>query len=152
MVKQRGSPSEGGRGGAGSARTTAKAGARKAPPAAASRRRGESDPASSSGARRAPTGSGSKLGRQTPRDATPGTEVERRGGPRLAPTRTRRPEPAIPEGITGHELDRSVRAQLRTLSKENAEGVAQHLVMAATLLDTDPSAALACRRSAPKPR
>lgn len=33
--------------------------------------------------------------------------------------------------------------QLRTLSKENAEGVAQHLVMVAELLDTDLEAALA---------
>ena len=33
--------------------------------------------------------------------------------------------------------------QLRTLSKENAEGVAQHLVMVAELLDVDPEAALA---------
>ncbi|MGV1010390.1 MAG: hypothetical protein ACOYBY_17620 [Dermatophilaceae bacterium] len=61
----------------------------------------------------------------------------------MAPTRGRRPEPAIPDGVTGKELDRSVRAQLRTLSKENAEGVAQHLVMVAALLDTDPTAALA---------
>jgi tetratricopeptide (TPR) repeat protein len=36
-----------------------------------------------------------------------------------------------------------VKIQLRTLSKENAEGVAQHLVMVAELLDVDPEAALA---------
>jgi tetratricopeptide (TPR) repeat protein len=59
------------------------------------------------------------------------------------PKGTRRPEPAIAEGVTGRELDRSVRAQLRTLSKENAEGVAQHLVMVATLLESDPPAAMA---------
>lgn len=35
------------------------------------------------------------------------------------------------------ELDRAVRNQLRTLSKENAAGVAQHLVMVAALLDSD---------------
>ncbi|MEI2731398.1 MAG: hypothetical protein V9G08_05220 [Dermatophilaceae bacterium] len=34
-------------------------------------------------------------------------------------------------------------AQLRTLSKENAAGVAQHLVMAARLMDVEPSAAQA---------
>ena len=39
--------------------------------------------------------------------------------------------------MTGKELDRSVHQQLRTLSKENAEGVAQHLVMAAALLDVE---------------
>jgi tetratricopeptide (TPR) repeat protein len=36
-----------------------------------------------------------------------------------------------------------VKSQLRTLSKENAEGVAQHLVMVAELLDVEPEAALA---------
>jgi len=40
-------------------------------------------------------------------------------------------------------VDRGVKNQLRTLSKENAEGVAQHLVMVAELLDVDPQAALA---------
>ncbi|WP_091783139.1 tetratricopeptide repeat protein [Pedococcus dokdonensis] len=39
--------------------------------------------------------------------------------------------------MTGKELDRSVHQQLRTLSKENAEGVAQHLVMVAALLEVD---------------
>lgn len=66
-----------------------------------------------------------------------GREPEQRGGSRLAPREPRRPEPAIPEGITGKELDRSVWTQLRTLTKENAEGVAQHLVMVALLLDED---------------
>jgi tetratricopeptide (TPR) repeat protein len=47
------------------------------------------------------------------------------------------PEPRIAEGVTGKELDRSVHIQLRTLSKENAEGVAQHLVMVAALLEAD---------------
>lgn len=60
-----------------------------------------------------------------------------RGGSRLAPKSPRLPEPAIREGVTGKELDRSVWTQLRTLSKENAEGVAQHLVMVALLLDED---------------
>lgn len=58
-------------------------------------------------------------------------------GQRLAPRTVRRPEPAIAEGVTGRELDRSVWMQLRTLSKENAEGVAQHLVMVAALLEDD---------------
>lgn len=40
-------------------------------------------------------------------------------------------------------MDRSVKNQLRTLSKENAEGVAQHLVMVAELLDVDLDGALA---------
>jgi len=64
-------------------------------------------------------------------------------GQRLTPKTPRRPEPAIADGVTGKELDRSVWTQLRTLSKENAEGVAQHLVMVALLLDDDVEAALA---------
>lgn len=70
----------------------------------------------------------------------PGTAPDRgdeRGGPRLAPKGPRLPEPRIPEGVTGKELDRSIHHQLRTLSKENAEGVAQHLVMVAAFLEAD---------------
>jgi tetratricopeptide (TPR) repeat protein len=55
----------------------------------------------------------------------------------LAPRKPKLPEPRIAEGVTGKELDRSVHQQLRTLSKENAEGVAQHLVMVAALLEVD---------------
>lgn len=65
------------------------------------------------------------------------------GSTPLVPRNKRLPDPAIAEGVTGKELDRSVHAGLRTLSKENAEGVAQHLVMASLLLDEDPQAALA---------
>lgn len=77
--------------------------------------------------------------RDTGRPTRGGAERDReqRGGPRLAPKTPRRPEPRIPDGVTGNELDRSVHQQLRTLSKENAEGVAQHLVMAAALLEVD---------------
>ena len=39
--------------------------------------------------------------------------------------------------MTGKELERSVHQQLRTLSKENAEGVAQHLVMVDVALAAD---------------
>ncbi|MBO1754247.1 hypothetical protein J4030_03890 [Allobranchiibius sp. CTAmp26] len=44
--------------------------------------------------------------------------------------------------MTGKELDRQVWTQLRTLSKENAQGVARHLVAAAHFLDEDPDLAL----------
>ena len=60
-----------------------------------------------------------------------------RGGSRLVPKEGRKPEPAIAPDVTGAELDRGVRQQLRTLSKENAEGVAQHLVMVAALLEVE---------------
>lgn len=49
----------------------------------------------------------------------------------------------LPEDITGKELDRSVWRELRTLTKENAEGVAKHLVAAAIMLEEDPDLALA---------
>lgn len=55
----------------------------------------------------------------------------------MAPRKPKLPEPRIAEGVTGKELDRSVHQQLRTLSKENAEGVAQHLVMVAAMLEVD---------------
>ena len=76
-------------------------------------------------------------GRRDERDAGSFDNSERRGGPRLAPRTPKLPEPRIAEGVTGKELDRAVHHQLRTLSKENAEGVAQHLVMVAALLEVD---------------
>lgn len=54
----------------------------------------------------------------------------------------RRREPEIPEGVTGRELDRAVWRELRTLTKENAEGVAQHLVASALSLEVDTDLAL----------
>ena len=53
------------------------------------------------------------------------------------PKEGRRPEPSIPAEVTGKELDRTVWQQLRTLSVENADGVAKHLVMVAALLEAD---------------
>ena len=97
-------------------------------------------------------GSGSRGGGERRRDdrggpgARPGgrsgasgrpEEREDRGGSRLAPKGPRLPEPRIPDEVTGKELDRAVHQQLRTLSKENAEGVAQHLVMVAATLEAD---------------
>lgn len=73
------------------------------------------------------------------RDRDPGEfdNSERRSGSRLAPKKPRLPDPAIPDEVTGKELDRGVHQQLRTLSKENADGVAKHLVMVAALLAAD---------------
>ena len=53
------------------------------------------------------------------------------------PSGPRLPEPRIPDEVTGKELDRAVHQQLRTLSKENADGVAKHLVMVAAYLAAD---------------
>lgn len=57
-------------------------------------------------------------------------------------------EPQIPEGVEPKDLDPSVRQELRSLSKDNADMVAKHLIMAATLLDDDPKKALEHARAA----
>jgi tetratricopeptide (TPR) repeat protein len=49
--------------------------------------------------------------------------------------------PPIPDDVTPNELERSVRAELRSLSKERADDVARHLVMAGLLIDDDPETA-----------
>lgn len=46
-------------------------------------------------------------------------------------------EPELPDDLRPNELDRSARAELKTLSKENADVVARHLVMASRLIDSD---------------
>ncbi|MFP5336368.1 MAG: tetratricopeptide repeat protein [Actinomycetes bacterium] len=51
------------------------------------------------------------------------------------------PDPALPDDVTGAELDQEVRADLRSLSKEGASAVARHLVMVARLVDSDPELA-----------
>lgn len=50
-------------------------------------------------------------------------------------------DPMIPDEVVPGDLDRVARNELKTLSKENAEGVARHLVMAARLIDDDPELA-----------
>lgn len=49
--------------------------------------------------------------------------------------------PEIPLDVLPNQLDRVSRAQLKTLSKENADEVARHLVMAANLISVDPELA-----------
>ena len=103
-------------------------GPRSSPAGSGERRRGE--PRSERGGRAGGGAKGGAGGR------LPGEfdNSERRGGARLAPKTVRLPDPAIPDEVTGKELDRGVHQQLRTLSKENADGVAKHLVMVAALL------------------
>lgn len=55
------------------------------------------------------------------------------------PDRERSPE--IDHDVTGAELDRVTRAQLRTLESKNGEWAAKHLVMAGRLIDDDPQLA-----------
>jgi hypothetical protein len=49
--------------------------------------------------------------------------------------------PEIPDDVTPKQLDRIALNELKTLSKENAEGVAKHLVMVARLIESDPQLA-----------
>jgi hypothetical protein len=57
---------------------------------------------------------------------------------RLRSVRNRHEDPIIPEDAQAKELDRVARAQLKTLSKENADEVARHLVMVARLIESNP--------------
>ena len=50
-------------------------------------------------------------------------------------------EPDIPEEVTGEELEKSVRAELLSLSAENAKVVARHLVCINLNMDSDPELA-----------
>jgi hypothetical protein len=77
-------------------------------------------------------GDSSARERETPEDRDPyGTKS----------VRPRHDAPPIPEDVTPAQLDRVARAQLKTLSKENADEVARHLVMAARLIAEDPELA-----------
>jgi tetratricopeptide (TPR) repeat protein len=49
----------------------------------------------------------------------------------------------VPDEVTAADLDRSVRAELRSLSKPNADEVSRHLVMIGRLLPDDPEGAYA---------
>jgi len=55
--------------------------------------------------------------------------------------RPRHDDPPIPDEIEAKLLDKVARGELRTLSKDNADWVARHLVMAGRLIDEDPALA-----------
>ncbi|MDN6240333.1 tetratricopeptide repeat protein [Corynebacterium variabile] len=57
-------------------------------------------------------------------------------------------EPEISADISPKELDPAIRQELRSLSKDNADKVAGHLIMAASLMDEDSAKALAHARAA----
>ncbi|GAB2839506.1 primosomal protein [Microbacterium insulae] len=59
----------------------------------------------------------------------------------IRPVRPRHDDPVIPDEVTPKDLHPSARNELKTLSKENAEQVARHLVMASELIDDDPALA-----------
>ena len=60
---------------------------------------------------------------------------------KLRSVRNRHDDPIIPDDVQAKELDRVARAQLKTLSKENADEVARHLAMVARLIESDPALA-----------
>jgi hypothetical protein len=61
--------------------------------------------------------------------------------PREDDDRPRHDDPEIPDDVTANLLDKVARAELKTLSKDNADWVARHLVMASRLIDDDPELA-----------
>lgn len=67
---------------------------------------------------------------------------ERAGGDRIE-RQGRHDAPVLPPDVVPSDLDRAARGRLRTLSKENADAVARHLVTAGRLLDDEPEAAYA---------
>ena len=82
------------------------------------------------------------------RDVTRGREVSDPRGFRPAPQerdqsriRPRIFEPDIPDDVTGEELEKSVRAELLSLSAENAKVVARHMVCVNMYMDIDPQLA-----------
>jgi hypothetical protein len=61
--------------------------------------------------------------------------------PRQEDSAPRHADPAIPEDVEAKQLDKVARAELKTLSKDNADWVARHLVMAGRLIEDDPALA-----------
>jgi len=88
----------------------------------------------------------SRDGERRGRPGSPGKPFEKRGSPR--PPRTeegtpapRHDDPPVDGDVTPSELDRSAWRELKALTKENAEWVAGHLVMASRVVDEDPERA-----------
>ncbi len=61
--------------------------------------------------------------------------------PRDEDSRPRHDDPPVPDDVEANQLDKVARGELRTLSKDNADGVAKHLIMAGRLIDEDPALA-----------
>ena len=68
-------------------------------------------------------------------------EIEDRDPFGTKSVRTRHDDPEVPESVQPKDLDRVARSQLKTLSKENADGVARHLAMVANLIESNPQLA-----------
>jgi tetratricopeptide (TPR) repeat protein len=73
-------------------------------------------------------------------------DEQRRGRPAPSEDRPRRPRsvaPPLPDDIDLRELDRGVKAGLRSLPQDLAEKIGLHLIAAGRLIDEDPQAASA---------
>jgi tetratricopeptide (TPR) repeat protein len=95
---------------------------------------------------RKPAGEGRPTGDRKPFDRKPfdraGSGADRRPPrPREDDDRPRHDDPEIPETVLANMLDKVARAELKTLSKDNADWVARHLVMAGQLIEEDPALA-----------
>ena len=95
-----------------------------------------------------PARAGSSDRRGATRNVSTGREASDPRGFRATPMerdqsliRPRIFEPEIPEEVTGEELEKSVRAELLSLSAENAKVVARHLVCINIHMDSDPELA-----------
>ena len=108
-------------------------------------------PHSGGGARRPYSGGGEKRPYGDARRSGHGARPDERAAQREAPRETfgaanlavrpRHDDPEIPERIEPRDLDKGARAELKTLSKDNADAVARHLVAASELLEDDPELA-----------
>ncbi len=97
------------------------------------------------------SGMGSGRGGSDKRQDAPAGRAQRRDGQESRPNwqeRVARPvdydkpkSPPVPDEITEKDLEMGIRAQLKTLTPENAEKVARHLVMVNLLIEQDPELA-----------
>ncbi|HET6673264.1 MAG TPA: hypothetical protein VFG92_07795 [Agromyces sp.] len=102
-------------------------------------------------AKRPHSGGGEKRPYSDTRRSGHGARPDERAAQREAPRETfgaanlavrpRHDDPEIPERIEPRDLDKGARAELKTLSKDNADAVARHLVAASELLEDDPELA-----------
>ena len=78
---------------------------------------------------------------RTSRWEEPELTEEQRMARELRMVRPHHDDPWIDDDVTGDELDKVARNELKTLTKEHAERVAKHLVMAVRLMDENPELA-----------
>lgn len=112
-------------------------------PAGASRPSGKTSGAQGGSGKNPKRGAGPQ--RSSGKSSGPRPAKRDRDGARPAPARV---GPPIDEDVTGRELPKAVREELRTLSRESAEVVAGHLVMADRVMDEDPVLAWAHAKAA----